>query len=67
MTRLTAIHTIRNVIAPRERNTAGMGSIPPPKAALPSRRSIWKPKRAAAPIIPEIAPDAPTSGAWSYG
>ena len=24
-----------------------------------------KPKRAAAPIMPEIAPEAPTSGAWS--
>ena len=45
-------------------STVEIGSTGPPKAGRPAERSMRKPKRAAAPIMPEIAPDAPISGAW---
>src|SRR3954453_8832488 len=61
------IQAPRKLTTPRMRKTIAIGSTGPAKAALPEERSVRNPKRAAAPIMPDIAPEAPPSGASPYG
>src|SRR5690606_40752597 len=65
--RLMTNQTTRKVTGMRERKTCESGRIGPMKYGLPAILADRNANRAAAPIMPEIAPEAPTTGVASYG